>query len=136
DDASYRLLARLVTTLADARRPVLIVTLSRSLDASDPLAAAGERIELAPLDASDTALALRALLPNALEVGIAESIGARSGGNPLFLEELCQSWPFAARDGDAGPVSQRIPSHLHGLIQTRLERLPPELLRLGRAAAV
>jgi class 3 adenylate cyclase/tetratricopeptide (TPR) repeat protein len=136
DDASYRLLARLASALAESPRRVLIIALGRTLDRGDPLAALGEHIELGPLDEHDTARALGALLPNPLEVGIAENIGARSGGNPLFLEELCQAWPLAARDADSGPPSQRVPSSLHGLIQTRLERLPPELLRLARAAAV
>ena len=136
DDASYRLLARLVSALTDAPRAVLVLALSRALDPSDPLAALGEHIELGPLEAGDTAHAIRALLPNPLEVGIAESIGARSGGNPLFLEELCQAWPLPSREAEAAPASQRVPSSLHGLIQTRLERLPPELLRLVRAAAV
>ena len=136
DDASHRVLARLARALTDAPRPVLVITLSRALDPTDPLDARGEHIELGPLEARETARAIQALLPNPLEVGIAENIVARSGGNPLFLEELCQVWPFGAREIDAAPISQRVPSLLHGLIQTRLERLPPELLRLARAAAV
>src|SRR6185295_3949988 len=94
----------------------------------------GERIDLGPLDPRDAATAIEALLPGSPEIGVAEIIQERSGGNPLFLEELCRAYPFASRDQE--PSSQRVPNALHGLIQTRVERLPPELLRLARAAAV
>jgi predicted ATPase len=129
-------LARLASKLAESPKRVLVLALGRTLERSDPLSALGEHIELGPLDAQATASALRALLPDPLQVGIAENIGARSGGNPLFLEELCQSWPSASRDTASAPATQRVPSLLHGLIQSRLERLPPELGRLVRAAAV
>jgi class 3 adenylate cyclase/tetratricopeptide (TPR) repeat protein len=134
DDASYRVLSHLLDTLSDDPRPVLIVCIGRGSDVSDPLAEMGERIELGPLEAADAASAIDALLPSAPEIGVAESIQERSGGNPLFLEELCRAYPFAGRDQE--PSSQRVPNALHGLIQTRIERLPPELLRLARTAAV
>jgi class 3 adenylate cyclase/tetratricopeptide (TPR) repeat protein len=134
DDASYRLLSRLIDTLCDDARPVLVVCIGRAIDASDPLTEIGERIELGPLEARDAAGAIEALLPGTPEIGVAENIRERSGGNPLFLEELCRAYPFAAREQE--PTSQRVPNALHGLIQTRVERLPPELLRLARAAAV
>jgi class 3 adenylate cyclase/tetratricopeptide (TPR) repeat protein len=136
DDASYRVLARLLAAPSAVLGRVLVITTSRSVDRSDPLSALGEVIELGPLDASDAERAIDALLPHAFEVGAAESIRQRSGGNPLFLEELCQAWPYAAARESEAPASQPVPSALHGLIQARIERLPPELLRLGRAAAV
>jgi class 3 adenylate cyclase/tetratricopeptide (TPR) repeat protein len=135
DDASYRVLSRLLDALSDEPRPVLVLSVGRGADASDPLTEMGERIELGPLDAADAASAIQALLPSALELGVAENIRERSGGNPLFLEELCRAYPFASRELEQ-PSSQKIPNALHGLIQARIERLPPELLRLARAAAV
>jgi tetratricopeptide (TPR) repeat protein len=136
DDASYRVLARLLAAPSDGPRRLLVITTSRFIDRSDPLSALGEVIELGPLDVADSERAIDALLPNAFDMGVAESIRQRSGGNPLFLEELCQAWPYGAAREPEAPASQRVPSALHGLIQARVERLPPELLRLARAAAV
>ena len=135
DDASYRVLVRLLAALALEPLPVLVLVTTRSIDPGDPLAALGEAIELGPLDRSDTERAIDALLPNALELGVADSIRERSGGNPLFLEELCEAWPFAAREQET-PSSQRVPSLLYELIQARVERLPPELLGICKAASV
>lgn len=135
DDASYRVLARLLGALRQEPLPLLVISTNRWLERSDPLTALGEVIELGPLDRADAESAIEALLPNAIDLGVAESIRERSGGNPLFLEELCQAWPYAAREPDA-PARERVPGGLYSLIQARVERLPPELLRLARAAAV
>jgi class 3 adenylate cyclase len=136
DDASYRVLRRLLAAPGEGPRQLLVVTTSRFLERSDPLVELGEVIELGPLDSVDAERAIDALLPHALDMGVAETIRQRSGGNPLYLEELCQAWPYAgARDPEL-PASQRVPSALHGVIQARIERLPPDLLRLARAAAV
>jgi class 3 adenylate cyclase/tetratricopeptide (TPR) repeat protein len=136
DDASYRVLARLLAAPGDVLRRVFVITTSRSIDRGDPLSALGDVLELGPLDSRDAERAIGALLPHAFDMGVAESIRQRSGGNPLFLEELCQAWPYAPGRETEAPGSQPVPSALHGLIQTRIERLPPELLRVGRAAAV
>ena len=135
DDASYRVLSQLLRALAETSRPVLVIAASRALERPDPITSLGEIIELGPLTTAESERAMVDLLPPAAGVGVTESIGRRAGGNPLFLEELCQAWPVAARDVDS-PSSERIPTSIHGLIQTRVEHLPSELGRIARAAAV
>jgi class 3 adenylate cyclase/tetratricopeptide (TPR) repeat protein len=135
DDASYRVLRQLLGSLEREPRPILLVLMTRSLDADDPISSVGEQIALGPLTHADAERAIAALLPHAPELGLVDSIHARSGGNPLFLEELCQAWPFRPRDGEEPPI-QPVPSLLHGLIQARVERLPAPLARIAQAAAV
>lgn len=135
DDASYRALGQLLGVLAEEPRPILVITASRPEARLDPITSLGEVLELEPLSKAESQLAIADLLPRAPGAFVAESIEARAGGNPLFLEELCQAWPYAARDADAAS-NERVPSSLHGLIQTRVERLPSDLARIARAAAV
>jgi tetratricopeptide (TPR) repeat protein len=57
-----------------------------------------------------------------------------AGGNPLFLEEMIQSWVDA---GGSSFESIDVPSSLNALIGSRLDHLPPAERRvLGRAAVV
>jgi class 3 adenylate cyclase len=58
-----------------------------------------------------------------------------SGGNPLFLEEMIQMWVDAGAGGE-GLAQFDIPSGLHALISSRLDRLPPSERRLLCRAAV
>jgi class 3 adenylate cyclase/tetratricopeptide (TPR) repeat protein len=135
DDASHQVLADLLSSLAASPARVLVVAGARSLAAADPLSHAGLLLELHPFDAAEVAAAVHALLPNVVELAVKDVIQERSGGNPLFLEELCQAWPDAAGGVEAS-ASRRVPNTLHGLIQARVERLPLRLLDVARAAAV
>jgi class 3 adenylate cyclase/tetratricopeptide (TPR) repeat protein len=135
DDASHQVLADLLSSLSTTPARVLVVAGARSLAAADPLSREGELLELRPFDAAEVAAAVHALLPNVVELAVKDVIQERSGGNPLFLEELCQAWPDAAGGGETS-ASRRVPNTLHGLIQARVERLPVRLLDVARAAAV
>jgi class 3 adenylate cyclase/tetratricopeptide (TPR) repeat protein len=135
DDASHQVLADFVSALAGTPARVLVVAGARSLAAADPLSREGELLELRPFDAAEVAAAVDALLPNVVELAVKDVIQERSGGNPLFLEELCQAWPDAA-GGVETSASRRVPNTLHGLIQARVERLPGRLADVARAAAV
>ena len=75
-------------------------------------------------------------LAECVELSVKDVIQERSGGNPLFLEELCQAWPDDAVAGAEMSATRRVPNTLHGLIQARVERLPTRLLDVVRAAAV
>lgn len=133
DDASRLLVTQVVEQLARESRPVLFVTSSRARAVVDPLLPDALVIELLPFDLAESEQAIRALLPGTLDLAITGVIQQRSGGNPLFLEELCQSLP---REGPlAAPVAS-VPSTIHGLIQARVERLPAELAAVSQAAAV
>ena len=74
------------------------------------------------------------LLPQA-DPFVAAEVQRHAGGNPLFLEELCHAAAEAAvvgeRFGQAQPAAW-----LATLIESRVERLPPEQADLVRIAAV
>jgi tetratricopeptide (TPR) repeat protein len=142
DRASAETLALLLD--ACARLPLFLLVLGRSAAAerfADPLADVApppERIELHPLSRSETRTLTTALVggdepPQALVDGIFE----RSGGVPLFVEELLlalrqegllvrdpatRRWKLAS---DA--AFQGLPEGIEGVLQARLDALRPDL---------
>lgn len=131
DDASRQVVASLLRSAREA--PVLLLTASRQLDPSDAEGDSIEILQLAPFEESESAQAVHALLPDELDLGMASILHGRSGGNPLFLEELCQLLGAGGVPTGPGPD---VPVTLHGLIEARVHRLPPEQAELLRAAAV
>jgi class 3 adenylate cyclase/tetratricopeptide (TPR) repeat protein len=132
DDASRLLVAQVVEQLALEARPVLLVMNLRSRAVSDSLLPDATVVDLMPFDLVESEQAIRALVPGTLDLAVTGVIQKRSGGNPLFLEELCQALP---REGFLEEQSG-VPSTIHGLIQARVERLPKELALVSQAAAV
>jgi len=132
DDASRQLLGGLMRLLQ--RAPVLLLIGSR--DADDPLLAGHPAVTLQPFTREESAEVIAALLPVALDLGLKQAIHERSGGNPLFLEELCRALPNAAPAGDEDLVGGKVPPTLRGIIQVRVERLPEAVAQVLRAAAV
>ena len=133
DDASRQVLSHLLEVARD--QPVLVLTASRTLDPSDP-AMSGAILRIGPFTMEEATRTIDALLPHRLELGVVANIHERSGGNPLFIEELCQSLgDWAPGDLADGRVS-KVPATLHGLIEARVERLRPEQAKLVRTAAV
>ncbi len=132
DDVSRQALGGLLRTLQ--RTPTLIVVASRDL--SDPLLASGAAVALAPLQHDESARVIGTILPYSLDLGLTQTIHDRAGGNPLFLEELCRALPTQASSGAEDLIGSRIPSTLRGIIQVRVERLPPAPAQVLRAASV
>jgi DNA-binding SARP family transcriptional activator len=108
--------------------PALLLCLARpELLEQHPDWVEKESLLLAPLPRVD-AEALLDALPEGPEPKKRETILARGGGNPLFLEELSA---FLAEDGGDG----ELPPRLQVLLQARLEQLPePQRLMLATAA--
>lgn len=131
DDASRTLASALRGPLANA--PILWLLASRPNAGTDTIHDDEERIALEPFRALESANAIEALSPRGLDLGVAERLHHRSGGNPLFLEELCRS--IEREESAAGPRSD-VPPTLHGLIQSRFLALPEIEASVLRAAAV
>jgi Predicted ATPase len=70
------------------------------------------------------------------ELGLAVRIYEQSGGNALFIEELCRSAMASELDLRVLKDSLKIPTSLHGLIAARMSRLSDEGQAIARAAAV
>jgi tetratricopeptide (TPR) repeat protein len=64
---------------------------------------------------------------------LVDRIAASSGGNPLFIEELCHAM---ARGDVSGPAGDPRAGSLGGLIETRFSRLPKDRADIVKAAAV
>jgi serine/threonine protein kinase/tetratricopeptide (TPR) repeat protein len=100
------------------------------------------RPEGPPPPDSDAVLVLGDLVGNDLRALAADRLGdaasartiatvlARSGGNPLFIEELAQ----AVRD--AGAAGEDIPATARDVVSARLDRLPPKAKTALRFASV
>ena len=139
DDASLRLLHRLRQAAELDHLPLLLLTASRpqSVETSpqtQPAAndASAQLIELPPLTDSESAHAVRQLVPQ-IDPFIAAEVQRHAGGNPLFLEELCHA---AADAGTAPGEAQSSAAWLSALVESRVTRLAPEQAQLVRLAAV
>jgi adenylate cyclase len=143
DAASVHGLGRLVDWLAD--RPLMVLTTSRSAGAGIPAErAAHATVLLEPLSAAQSAELLRDLFGTALPEQLQRQLVERSGGNPLYLEELVRGLVargVVVREGErwtsAGAiVSLDVPATVEGLLLSRVDRLEPEARATLQRAAV
>jgi class 3 adenylate cyclase/tetratricopeptide (TPR) repeat protein len=133
DGASLQVLGRLARAARD--KALLLVVSARSIAPDDQVLAQAPSLSLAPFSEAESIHAARLLVPSDLEPSLLRGVHVRSGGNPLFLEELCASVKlgigrFDDLDGGA------IPTTVHALIRARAEALPSDLLDLLGVAAV
>jgi class 3 adenylate cyclase/tetratricopeptide (TPR) repeat protein len=131
DDASNHVLSAL-RALED--RPLLIVLATRGFGRGDALAVEQQILELSPFTDAEAAQTIGQMLPGA-DPFVATEISKYSGGNPLFIEELCHSAAHIDKPPRLG--------HPHGgaawlnhLVESRVERLPFAQAEIVRAAAI
>lgn len=91
------------------------------------LAGRAIRVSLRRLAKSAASRIARAALPDASPQLVA-SIAARSGGNPLFVEELVRA--------ASGGLHDEMPTTVHAIVQARLDAFPPDVRSVARAASV
>ncbi|MFT4269341.1 MAG: AAA family ATPase, partial [Xenophilus sp.] len=129
DTATRQVVHRLA---AGTGEPLLLLLATRPLEAGDAQLAAAEVLELGPLSGAEADATIRRLLPQA-DPFLVASIRRHSGGNPLFLEELCH---FAAGTGPGLDALRGGSAWLETLIESRVARLAPQQGELLGAAAV
>ncbi|MBI5722090.1 MAG: AAA family ATPase [Burkholderiales bacterium] len=130
DAASRQALAAISAAASGAG--LMIVLSTRSVDASDATMRQIEVLALAPLSPEEGAASIRALLPQ-VDPFVADDIYRYSGGNPLFIEELCHS---AAHEQVRAAGQQVGAAWLQVLIESRVARLAPAQAELVRTLAV
>jgi len=133
DGASLQVLAQLVRAARD--KTLLLLIGARSIGPDDQVLAQSPTMWLSPFTEAESAEAARLLVAGAARPTLLRNVHERSGGNPLFLEELCASMKLGLgrlEDFDGGLV----PTTVHALIRTRIEALPPELAELLGVASV
>jgi len=126
---------QLVQAIGGLSNSALLVLLStRETAANDPDLGASDVLDLAPFTKDEAAQSMAGFLPTA-DPFITEEIYTYSGGNPLFIEELCH---FAVHDGGHRLLAtqQKSAAWLNTLVESRVARLPAEQAELVRVAAV
>ncbi len=134
DDGSRKVLDRLREDIKN--RSVCIVVGIRTTEISDPLLSRIEAVPLGPFCEDESARVIAALRPQGLDLGVARALHRRSGGNPLFLEELCRSLPPDAHYDELALAQSGPPSTLRGVIQARVSSLPSDVAGTLDAASV
>jgi adenylate cyclase len=145
DSASVDLLREIADQLADRS---LMLLLSHRLDTASPpvVRATPSAIRVAPLSGDDMRTLVSELFSASPDVisHVADFVAMRAGGNPLFAEEIVRnlvSRGVLVRQGErwsctAACDSIDVPPSLHGLLLSRVDRLPPEARRVLQEAAV
>jgi class 3 adenylate cyclase/tetratricopeptide (TPR) repeat protein len=116
-------------------RTLFVLVASRELGDGNVAVGGATILTLAPFSADEAEEVIRQLLPGSNPFTVTK-IRELSGGNPLFIEELCHS---VAHDSPDHHRIGRIHSGeawLDKLIESRVERLQPEQIDLVRTAAV
>jgi adenylate cyclase len=146
DAASVDLLRDVVDHLADRR---LMMLFSHRSDTRPPLVARAAQsiLRLAPLSPDETRALVGGLF-GAVEgdafAQVQHFVATRAGGNPLFVEEIVRSLVsngVLIRQGDRWACAEAceaidVPPTLHGLLLSRVDRLPADARRLLQGAAV
>jgi class 3 adenylate cyclase/tetratricopeptide (TPR) repeat protein len=138
DEASARVLAELV-----ADTPALPCVFATTSRASWAPPWEARTIALSPFDDTDARQLVEAVLQLPAEPALADSVLARTGGNPFFIEEIVRELRMAGslveRNGrmgsDAG-ATDRLPATVQEVLEARLDRLGDAAKRVVRPAAV
>ena len=117
-----------------SKRQTLIVLAMRDGFASVGGTTDESRIHLKPLSRDEAAQFIATRWQTA-DPFVVERIQQFSGGNPLFLEELCH--PDSSLDDSRGDEpGHAVPAWLRRLIESRVAGLPPRQAEIVRTAAV
>ena len=116
-----------------ATQSIFVLITTRGFAAGDAGMSDALILDLVPFNEEEAAATIARLLPATGPFEIGE-ITRYSGGNPLFIEELCHS---AAHEAHRRPGGARSGvAWLHTLIESRVARLPAAQVDLARTAAV
>ena len=130
-DSASQLLLEHVLRLSGVR--LLVLATTRGIDESATQFSGATVLQLGPLDMHAAAAAVSRMLPGT-DPFLADEIMRHSGGNPLFMEELCHE---AARAGAVATLQAPSASAwLDSLIESRISHLPAHLVEVIRTAAV
>lgn len=133
--AALRRLARVA-----AQHAMLVVVTARPHDDAAWRDTATQILRLHPLAAADARVVVRSRLGAATRLSDErlQALHEQTGGNPLFLEEVCQSLieNAAAVGLDAALAAVDVPPSVEAVIQARVDRLADDDRELLRTASV
>jgi tetratricopeptide (TPR) repeat protein/class 3 adenylate cyclase len=144
DEASRAALDALMSATAESR--LLVIVTSRPEGGVDLSAHDGGTVlNLGPLSVDASAEIVRGVFAaERVSSTLARRLHERTGGNPFFLEESCQSLreegAVVVRDGEAVALNEsgrlQLPASVQAVIRSRLDRLAPEAREILRVASV
>lgn len=143
DDAVLALIDDVMTAVH--QRPIVVLATARPtlLDRWTPRTGRHNSllIHLDPLDRDASAVLLERLVGQPVPRGVADALIDRSGGNPLYIEELVSLIDSSGSYSDIDAASAvdsigALPSTLRGLVAARLDDLDPEARSVLQNAAV
>ncbi|MDX6407853.1 MAG: hypothetical protein QOE13_924 [Gaiellaceae bacterium] len=114
------------------------------LESAADWCAGGDVLDLEPLPREETATLLHALIGDVLPPALVDRIAERSGGNPLFVEELLRTWiatGLLKQAGDAWTLGAEsddvtLPATVQAIYAGQLDDLPAAARTAARRAAV
>jgi tetratricopeptide (TPR) repeat protein len=143
DEGSNETLLRLLEIVS--ANPMLILIASRPEGVARLTAAPSTaRIQLSPLDFESCKAIMRSVLGvERISSELARRVYERSGGNPFFIEEVCQTLIdqgiVAAQDSESATSAVEglhIPETVQAVLRTRLDGLDKDTLEVLRVASV
>lgn len=129
DDATRRIVGNL------SHDPSVPVVWLRSSRVEEHESHGNRLLPLGPLQTEQCERLIGALRPSA-DSFVVDRIRAASGGNPLYVEELCHSRTRLDPDVSGLPDPERVTNYLNMLIESRVSRLDAAQTRLLQTAAV
>jgi class 3 adenylate cyclase/tetratricopeptide (TPR) repeat protein len=128
DDASKDIIETIVKSNS---RKIRVIVASRVQDSIFVEMNGAESLRLKPLTSPSAYKTIQTLIPG-VEPFTMQRIETHSGGNPLYIEELC----YAIRDQRFNFDVKRTDSWINALIYARFEQLPNNLAQIVKIAAV
>lgn len=134
DDVSHQLLE--ATLLRLERHAVCTIVGTRPTELLDPLGIRARVIALEPFSEVESDRMVRSFHVRLHDPSRTLALHRHSGGNALFLEEICRSLPADMEYDEHALARLGIPSTVQGVIQARVAGLPAAEALVLRVAAV
>ena len=132
DQATRLVLQDVVRDLQNA--PVMIVLASRFASPDDGLMRASHQIHVPPMTVKEAHRCAERFLGQPINAQLRDEIFEKTGGLPLYLDELCYALERRGAQSD-GEFTHGLSANLSALIASRIERLEEDELELLLAAA-
>lgn len=134
DDATRLALSKLVTK--QLHKPLMLVLTSRNVPADEWLVMNSHQFVLPSFTSKEIVERAELLLEKPIDEKRKQQIITKSGGNPLFLEEVCHAIESSSSGWMQDEVIVAPLANLQGLFASRFEQLAHEELEILFAVAV
>jgi len=134
DDASRAVFQDLAMALQD--QPILLMLAARDTSLDDGLVRTSHQVHVPPLNAKEAQRRAEQVLGYPIDATLKSEIFEKSGGNPLYLEEICSALTTMERLETREQMSKAFAPDLHALIASRIDQFDVEDTQVIFAIAV